>query len=138
VFSWKWFLALDKNVQFATINGNNRQPRKTMVRKTKEESSQLHSSQSLENSVSRIEQLLVAARRVAAEMDRLKTGSIWIGTQPSFDCAMGDLSRWGKACEDALTARLKEMGHFRAEAEVPPPKSARKTGKEKKSRRTSS
>ncbi|MGA2255783.1 MAG: hypothetical protein ABSG53_14145 [Thermoguttaceae bacterium] len=109
-----------------------------MVRKTKEESSQLHSSQSLENSVSRIEQLLVAARRVAAEMDRLKTGSIWIGTQPSFDCAMGDLSRWGKACEDALTARLKEMGHFRAEAEVPPPKSARKTGKEKKSRRTSS
>ena len=38
-----------------------------MVRLPKGESSELHSPQSLENSVSRIEQLLVAARRVAAE-----------------------------------------------------------------------
>ena len=55
-----------------------------MVRTPKAESSELHSSQSLENSVSRVEQLLVAARRVAAEMERLKTGPIFIGNQPSF------------------------------------------------------
>jgi len=104
-----------------------------MVRKRKEDSSELHSPQSLENSVSRIEQLLVAARRVAAEMERLKTGPILIGNQPSFDCAMGDLSRWGKACEDAFTAKLKETGHFRAETQSPPP-SRQKAGKEKKVR----
>ncbi len=99
-----------------------------MVRTRKEDSSELHSSQSLENSVSRIEQLLVAARRVAAEMDRLKTGPILIGNQPSFDCAMGDLSRWGKACEDAFTAKLKETGHFRAESQSTP-QPTRKTKK---------
>ena len=106
-----------------------------MVRTRKEDSSELHSPQSLENSVSRIEQLLVAARRVAAEMDRLKTGPILIGNQPSFDCALGDLSRWGKACEDAFTAKLKETGHFRAEAQSPPPHPTRKTKKVKKVRK---
>ena len=66
-------------------------------------------------------------------MDRLKTGDISIANQPSFNCALGDLSRWGKACEDALTARLIEMGHFRAQTTpLPPP---RKTGKVKKSRK---
>jgi hypothetical protein len=105
-----------------------------MVRLPKEQASQLHSPQSLENSVSRIEQLLVAARRVAAEMDRLKTGAISIGNQPSFNCAMTDLARWGKACEDALTTRLVEMGHFRAQAAPAHP--PRKTGKEKKSRKS--
>ena len=39
-----------------------------MTRTRKEDSSQLHSPQSLKNSVTRIEQLLVSARRVAAEM----------------------------------------------------------------------
>ena len=107
-----------------------------MVRKRKEDSSQLHSSQSLENSVLRIEQLLVSARRVAAEMDRLKTGPIVIGLQPSFDCAMEDLSRWGKACEDALTGRLKEMGHFKAEVELEIPRRSPKAGREKKLRKT--
>ncbi|MGO9114333.1 MAG: hypothetical protein ACLP9L_34385 [Thermoguttaceae bacterium] len=107
-----------------------------MVRTRKEDSSELHSPQSLENSVSRIEQLLVSARRVASEMARLKTGPISIGNQPSFNCAMGDLSRWGKACEDALTAKLKELGHFRAEtAAPPPPHPPRKAGKEKKVRK---
>ena len=104
-----------------------------MPRTRKEDSSELHSSQSLENSVLRIEQLLVSARRVAAEMDRLKTGPILIGNQPSFNCALGDLSRWGKACEDALTAKLQETGHFRAEAGS---SQAQKAGKEKKSRKT--
>ena len=85
-----------------------------MVRLPKEESSELHSPQSLENSVTRIEQLLVAARRVAGEMARLKTGDIIIANRPSFECALDDLSRWGKACEDAFTERLIEMGHFRA------------------------
>jgi hypothetical protein len=104
-----------------------------MVRRSKEDSSQLHSPQSLENSVSRIEQLLVAARRVATEMERLKTGPISIGNQPSFDCALGDLCRWGKACEDALTGKLKEIGYFRAEAAPP---AMHKTAKVKKARKT--
>ncbi len=104
-----------------------------MVRISKEKSSELHSPQSLENSVSRIEQLLVAARRVASEMERLKTGPIVISSQPSFKCALGDLSRWGKACEDALTDKLQEMGHFRAAAANPPP--PRKTGRAKKPRK---
>jgi hypothetical protein len=97
-----------------------------MPRTSKEKSSELHSSQ-----------LLVAARRVAAEMERLKTGPIWISNQPSFDCALGDLSRWGKACEDAFTAKLKATGHFRAETEALPPHPARKAGKTKKLRKTS-
>ena len=88
-----------------------------MVRRKKEDSSELHSAQSLQNSVDRVDQLLVSARRVAAEMDRLKTGSILIGNQPSFNCELDDLSRWGKACEDAFTGRLKTMGHFKAQPE---------------------
>ena len=100
-----------------------------MVRKSKAESPELHSPQSLENCVSQIEQLLVTARRVAAEMDRLKTGSILIGNQPSFLCALGDLSRWGKACEEAFIARLKESGHFRAGREALPPHPPRKARK---------
>ena len=106
-----------------------------MVRLPKEQASEMHSAKSLENSVSRIEQLLAAARRVAAEMERLKTGDILIGNQPSFNCAMGDLARWGKACEDALTGRLIEGGFFppsrRPRGAHPP----RKTGKAKKSRK---
>ena len=90
-----------------------------MVRLTKEKSSELQSPQSLENSVARVEQLLLVARRVAAEMERLKTGSILISNQPSFECALGDLCRWGKACEDALLATQKEMGYFRAAASTP-------------------
>ncbi len=106
-----------------------------MVRLPKEQASEMHSAKSLENSVSRIEQLLAAARRVAAEMERLKTGDILIGNQPSFNCAMGDLARWGKACEDALTGRLIEGGFFRAEPEAPARHPPRKTGKAKKSRK---
>ncbi len=106
-----------------------------MVRLPKEESSELHSPQSLENSVTRIEQLLVAARRVAGEMARLKTGDIIIANRPSFECALDDLSRWGKACEDAFTERLIEMGHFRAQAAAPLPHPPRKAGKEKKGRK---
>jgi hypothetical protein len=85
-----------------------------MTRRRKEDSSQVHSAQSLGNSISRIDQLLASARRVVAEMERLQTGPILISNQPSFDCAMNDLARWGKACEDALTAKLKEIGYFRA------------------------
>jgi hypothetical protein len=101
-----------------------------MVRLKKEDSSEMHSPQSLANSVSRIEQLLVPAKRVASEMERLKMGPILISTQPSFECALGDLSRWGKACEDALTDKLKEIGYFKAEHGAPahPPK---KTAKKK-------
>jgi len=106
-----------------------------MVRLTKEKSSELHSPQSLENSVSRVEQLLVVARRVAAEMERLKTGSILISNQPSFECALGDLCRWGKACEDALIATQKEMGYFRAAADAPPPRTARKPAKVEKAKK---
>src|SRR5271169_181253 len=98
-----------------------------MVRLPKEQSSELHSPQSLANSISRIEQLLVAGRRVASEMARLKIEEISIGNQPSFNCAMGDLARWGKACEDALTSTLIDGGFFRAEA-VPAPKTPRKKG----------
>jgi hypothetical protein len=101
-----------------------------MVRITKEESSELHSPQSLENSIGRIEQLLAAARRIAAEMERLETGSIPIGNQPSLNCAMGDLTRWAKACEDAYTLRLKEMGHFKAQGA--PPRKVSKSVKKKK------
>jgi hypothetical protein len=111
-----------------------------MTRTKKEDSSQLHSSQSLANSVLRVEQLLASARRIAAEMDRLKTGDLFIGMQPSFHCALSDLSRWGKACEDAFTLKLQETGHFRAEAGTTPPRQARppqKAEKEKKVRKTS-
>jgi hypothetical protein len=118
----------------ATINRIHRHPRKIMVRTKKEDSSQLHSSQSLANSVLRVEQLLAAARRIAAEMDRLKTGPFLIANQPSFDCAMADLSRWAKACEDAYTLKLQEVGHFKAAAETPAHRPPRKTGKEKKTR----
>jgi hypothetical protein len=107
-----------------------------MVRLKKEVSSELHSVQSLGNSVARIEQLLVPARRVAAEMERLKMGPILISTQPSFECALDDLSRWGKACEDAMTGKLKEIGHFKAEGTISrmhPP--AKKAVKGKKSRK---
>jgi len=103
-----------------------------MVRRKKEDSSELHNSESLENCVSRIEHLLVAARRVATEMERLNTGPILIGNQPSFECSLGDLSRWGKACEDAFTGKLKEIGHFKAKITPSP----RKAGKDKKSRRS--
>ena len=110
-----------------------------MTRTRKEVSSQLHSPQSLGNCVKRIDELLVAARRVATEMERLETGPIFIGNQPSFECAMADLSRWGKACEDAYTAKLKDVGHFKAETGTPPPrpvapaaKPAAKAGKAKK------
>ena len=106
-----------------------------MTRLRKEDASQLHSAQSLENSVARIEQLLVSARRVAAEMERLTTGPIMIGNQPSFDCSMGDLSRWGKACEDAFTDKLKEVGYFKAESGTPPVRNTavpQKSGKAKK------
>jgi hypothetical protein len=111
-----------------------------MTRTRKEDSSQLHSAQSLANSIGRIEQLLASGRRVAAEMERLKTGPILIGTQPSFECAMGDLSRWGKACEVAFTEKLKETGYFKAEAGTPPPKPARpaaKAGSSKKVKKSS-
>jgi hypothetical protein len=104
-----------------------------MTRTKKEDSSQLHSPQSLENSVSRVEQLLAAARRVAAEMARLKTGPLFIGNQPSFHCALADLGRWAKACEDAFTDKLKEMGHFKAEG-VAPPHPQQKGVKAKKTR----
>jgi len=106
-----------------------------MVRLKKEVSSQLHSPQSLENSLSRIEQLLSSARRVAAEMERLKTGPILIGNQPSFDCALGDLARWGKACEDSLTLKMQEIGYFKAEGIAPAAHPARKAVKAKKSRK---
>ena len=107
-----------------------------MVRRRKEDSSELHSAQSLENSVARIEQLLVSARRVAAEMDRLKTGPILIGNQPSFDCAMGDLSRRGKACEDSFTSKLKDIGYFKAETAAPPPRPARPPQTAKKAKKS--
>ena len=106
-----------------------------MVRRKKEDSSELQNPQSLENAVARIEQLLVPARRVAAEMDRLKMGPIMISNQPSFNCALGDLSRWGKACEDSFTAELVAMGHFKAQVEAAPPR-PQKAGKAKKPRKT--
>ena len=88
--------------------------------------------------MTRIEQLLASGRRVAAEMESLNTGPILIGNQPSFECAMGDLARWGKACEDAFTAKLKEMGHFRAEGtpSARAAKAAPKAVKAKKPRKT--
>jgi hypothetical protein len=110
-----------------------------MVRLPKEQSSELHSPQSLANSVSRVEQLLAVARRVADEMERLKTGAILIGNQPSFECALDDLCRWGKACEDALTSTQKEMGYFRAEAgSSAAPRKAAKAEKAKKTRKRAS
>ncbi len=108
-----------------------------MTRISKEDSSQLHSPQSLKNSVARVEQLIAPARRVAAEMASLETGPISISNQPSFDCALGDLLRWGKACEDAFTERLKEMGHFRAEESALPPRPAQKAAKAKKAAKKS-
>ena len=94
-----------------------------MTRIPKRLSSQPHSPQSLANSAGRIEQMLETARRVASEMDRLKIGEIVIANQPSLLCAMTDLSRWEKACGDALTAKLNEIGYFKAEigGGVPPP-----------------
>ncbi len=86
-----------------------------MTRIRKHLSSQTHSRQSLENSVGQIEQLLVTARRVAAEMDRLNIGEIVIANQRSLICAMADLSRWERACGDALTTKLNEIGYFGAE-----------------------
>lgn len=95
-----------------------------MTRTRKEDSSQLHSPQSLKNSITRVEQLIAAAKRVASEMASLETGPLFIGNQPSFECALGDLSRWGKACEDAFTAKLKEIGHFQAETDTPQARAA--------------
>jgi hypothetical protein len=106
-----------------------------MTRTKKEDSSEFQSPQSLEHSIARIEQLLLPARRVAEEMARLKTGPILIGTQPSFHCALDDLGRWGKACEDAFTDKLKDMGHFKAEGAAPPISHPRKGVKAKKSRK---
>ena len=67
-----------------------------MVRRKKEESSGPPQRPVAGNSVARIEQLLVPARRVAAEMERLKTGPIVIGNHPSFLCSLQDLSRWAR------------------------------------------
>ncbi len=89
--------------------------------------------------MARIEQLLVPARRVAAEMARLNTGPIVISNHPSFLCSLQDLSRWGKACEDAFTGQLMAMGHFKARVEFPPPPAPpHKAAKAKKTRKTSS
>jgi hypothetical protein len=86
-----------------------------MTRTSRHLASQTHSRQSLENSVEQIEQLLATARRVASEMGRLKIGELLIANQPSFNCAMTDLSRWDRACREALTAKLIEIGYFKAE-----------------------
>ena len=64
-----------------------------MTRISKELSSQPHSPQSLVNAVGRVEQLLKTARGVAAEMDRLNIGEIFVANQPSLLCAMTHLSR---------------------------------------------
>jgi hypothetical protein len=55
-------------------------------------------------------------------MDRLKIDEIVIARQPSLLCAITDLSRWERACGDAWTAKLNEIGYFKAEigAGVPP------------------
>jgi hypothetical protein len=87
-----------------------------MTRIPKKESSLLHSPQSLENSITRVEQLLTSARRVAAEMTRLKIDQISICNQRSFGCSLDDLGRWARACEDALTGKLKDIGYFQAES----------------------
>ena len=87
-----------------------------MTRIPKDLSSQTHSRQSLENCVGQIEQLLGTARRVASEMDRLQIGEIVIATQPSLLCAITGLARWERACGDAFTAKLNEIGYFKAEA----------------------
>ena len=89
-----------------------------MSRIPKRLSSQIHSSQSLANCVQQIEHLLGTARHVASEMDRLKIPEIEIANQPSLNCAMNDLSRWERACGDALTAKLTEIGHFQAKSEA--------------------
>jgi hypothetical protein len=101
-----------------------------MVRLKKEDSSVFHSPQSLENSISRVEQLLSSARRVATEMGRLKIGQILISNQPSFECSLGDLGRWAKACEDSLTDKLKEIGYFKAHGTTQA--SAKKAAKKKR------
>jgi hypothetical protein len=46
-------------------------------------------------------------------------------------CAMTDLSRWERACEDAWTAKLAEIGYFRAETGAPSPHPTRKAKKKK-------
>ena len=51
-------------------------------------------------------------------MDRLKIAEIVVANQPSLDCAMADLSRWEKACRDALTHKLVEVGYFKAQREA--------------------
>lgn len=86
-----------------------------MPRIPKHLASQTHSPQSLENCVSQIEQLLSTARRVASEMERLKISEIVIARQPSLISAIEGLSRWEKACGDALTAKLNDIGYFKAE-----------------------
>ena len=93
-----------------------------MTRIAKHLASQTHSPQSLANSVGQIEHLLESVRHVAAEMERLDIGDILVANQPSFMCALTDLSRWAKACGDGLTAKLQEIGYFKAEVEarVPP------------------
>ncbi len=93
-----------------------------MTRIPKHLSSQPHSPQSIANSVGQIERLLETARRVAFEMDRLKIDELFVAYQPSLLCAVKDLSRWEKACGDALTAKLTEIGCFKTEigAGVPP------------------
>ncbi len=74
-----------------------------MTRIKKTDSSQLHGPQSLENSLTRIARLIAPARRIAGAMERRETGPLFIGNQPSLDCAMRDLGRWAKASEEAFT-----------------------------------
>ncbi len=84
-----------------------------------------------------IEQLLTTARRVAAEMDRLQIGEIVIARQPSLISAIEGLSRWERACGDAPTEKLKEIGYFKADipAEVAPAALRAKGRKKEKARK---
>lgn len=87
-----------------------------MVKKRKEVSSELHNAASLQAAVKRIALLLAVPERIAADMQQIepKVDTLVIGSQPSLLCAMGDLARWGRACEDAWTAKMNERGDFSA------------------------
>ena len=49
-------------------------------------------------------------------MTRLKIGEIVVANQPSLNCAISDLSRWERACRDALTNKLQKSATSRPSA----------------------
>ena len=99
--------------------------------KGRQDSAETHDREALRQVVVRIRELLAPAIRLAGEPDdpdskgTMEAGHVdrlTIDYWASVECAMRDLTRWGKACEEAWNEKLVELGQFKAK----PPKVAGK------------